>query len=135
MQITQPTSRPLSRYRGKARATKPVRGQKANVLSRLRQRLGDRLRGQTSRDVLVEHGLTLGENVFLGHRVYIDPRHCWLLEIGDRAVISPNTVILAHDASTRRQLGFSRLARVRIGREVYIGCAALILPGVSIGDG
>jgi len=105
------------------------------MLSRLRHRLGDRLRGEPNRDVLVRRGLSLGENVFLGDRVYIDPSHCWLVEIGDRTVISLNTIILAHDASTRRALGYSRLARVRIGADVYIGCASVILPGVSIGDG
>jgi maltose O-acetyltransferase len=107
------------------------------MLSSLRRRLGDRLRGEVNRDALVRRGLKLGRDVFLGDRVYIDPGHCWLIEIGDRTMITRSAVILAHDASTRRhrQVGYSRLARVHVGCDVFIGCAAIILPGVSIGDG
>jgi maltose O-acetyltransferase len=39
-----------------------------------------------------------------------------------------------HDASTRRHIGYSVVAPVRIGRRVYIGAGAVILPGVTIGD-
>lgn len=104
------------------------------MLSNLRRRLADRLRGRPNRDDLVNRGLKIGNGVFLGDGVYIDPGQCWLVEIGDRATISFETVILAHDASGRKQAGFTRVARVRIGRDVFIGCRAIILPGVTIGD-
>jgi maltose O-acetyltransferase len=101
----------------------------------LRRQLLDKLRGTPSRRMLVKRGLKLGREVFLGEGVYIDPGHCWLIEIGDASVISLKTVILAHDASSFGQLGFSRVARVCIGKGVFIGCGAVILPGVRIGDG
>ena len=107
----------------------------ATVLSSLHRRLIDKLHGHPNRDVLVKRGLKLGRNVFIGHGVYIDPSHCWLIEIGDDSKITLNTIILAHDGLPRERLGYSRIARVHIGREVFIGCGSIILPGVTIGDG
>jgi maltose O-acetyltransferase len=43
--------------------------------------------------------------------------------------------ILAHDASTKKHLGYTKVGRVAIGRDVFLGAGAIILPGVSIGDG
>ena len=42
--------------------------------------------------------------------------------------------ILAHDASTKMYLGYTRIAPVLIGNHVFIGERAIILPGVTIGD-
>jgi maltose O-acetyltransferase len=42
--------------------------------------------------------------------------------------------VLAHDAATRRHLGYSRVAPVRIGRRVFVGARSMVLPGVTIGD-
>jgi len=42
--------------------------------------------------------------------------------------------VLAHDASMKRRLGRTRVAPVAIGRRVYIGADAIVLPGVTIGD-
>ena len=58
--------------------------------------------------------------------------------IGDRTQIGPAAQIYAadhpRDAETRRAgLEFGR--PVRIGSDVWIGGAAIILPGVTIGDG
>jgi maltose O-acetyltransferase len=64
----------------------------------------------------------------------IDPDFCFLVSIGDGAQIAPRVHILAHDASTKAQLGVSRVGRVRIGRGAFIGAGSTILPGVTIGD-
>ena len=49
-------------------------------------------------------------------------------------MIAPAVMIFAHDAGMRLQVGYTRIAPVRIGARVYIGAAALILPGTVIGD-
>lgn len=105
-----------------------------DMLSALRRRLADKLRGYPSRERLVKRGLNLGDNVFLGDRAYIDPGHCWLISIGDDTRIANDTSILAHDASTRMHIGYTRLNRVSIGARVFIGTGATIMPGVTIGD-
>lgn len=66
--------------------------------------------------------------------VIIDPGHCWLIEMGDDVTLAPRVHVLAHDASTKRQLGYTRIARVTIGNNVFVGAGTIILPGVSIGD-
>ena len=42
--------------------------------------------------------------------------------------------VLAHDASTQIPLGVSKVGRVTIGNEVFVGRGTIILPNVTIGD-
>jgi maltose O-acetyltransferase len=103
-------------------------------LRQRRRRLLERLRGTPGAHFLEAEGLILGEGVYFGEGVRVDPAHCWLISIGSRTTIAPRVHILAHDASTRRTLGYTRIERVTIGEEVFIGANSLILPGVTIGD-
>lgn len=66
--------------------------------------------------------------------VIIDPGHCWLIEIGDNVTLAPYVHILAHDASTKKALGYTKIGRVVIGNNVFIGAGTTILPNVKIGD-
>jgi maltose O-acetyltransferase len=79
-------------------------------------------------------GLVVGENVFIGGGTFLDPDFTFLIRIGDRTTLSVGVTVLAHDASTRLKLGYSRVAPVAIGDRVFIGARAVILPGVTIGD-
>jgi len=109
-----------------------------------------------SRDILLERLGAMGEgsvirppffcdyayNIRLGDGVFLN-YNCVLLdvvtiEIGDRTQIGPAVQIYAadhpRDARLRRQsLEFGQ--PVTIGCDVWIGGGAIILPGVSIGDG
>lgn len=93
------------------------------------------LRGEVPTPVLVSMGMTVGQNFDRREGVVIDFAHCWLISIGDNVGIAPRAIILAHDASTLRRVGYTRVARVRIGDNVMIGAGAIILPGVTIGSG
>lgn len=42
--------------------------------------------------------------------------------------------LIAHDASHKRFIGYTRVGRITIGSMVFIGQRATILPGVTIGD-
>ena len=97
-------------------------------------RLRRRLHGMANVDALVARGLQLGREVYIGPRATIDPWHCWLIAIGDEATLAPGVQILAHDASTKRHLGWTRVGRVVIGRRVFIGAGSIILPDTTIGD-
>ncbi len=77
----------------------------------------------------------MGRNVFVGGGTILDPDFAFLISIGDDTVISLGVIVLAHDASTRRHIGYSRVAPVVIGSRVFIGARAVVLPGVTIGDG
>jgi maltose O-acetyltransferase len=98
------------------------------------RRLRLRLQGVVDADVLVARGLQLGHDVYIGPRAIIDPWHCWLITIGDEATLAPGVHLLAHDASTKRHLGWTRIGRVNIGRRAFIGSGSIVLPNTTVGD-
>jgi maltose O-acetyltransferase len=102
--------------------------------SSLRRRLAARLRGQVGVERLVAQGLQLGRAVYVAPTAYLDASHPWLIEIGDETLIGPWAIVLAHDTSTRLHTGHTLIGRVRIGRRVYVGHGAIILPGCNVGD-
>ena len=102
-------------------------------MSRIRD-LTLRVRGFPVPDRLRARGLRLGRDVYLGHGTVIDSGFLWLVSIGDETTLSAGVRVLAHDASMKRRLGRTCVAPVAIGRRVYIGAGAIVLPGVTIGD-
>ena len=85
-------------------------------------------------DALRRRGMKAGRNVNLMRGAFVDPSHCWHITIGDDVTIARNAIVLAHDASTKRYLGVTRIGKVDIGDRVFIGAGAIVLPGVRIGD-
>ena len=77
-------------------------------------------------------GVTIGKN-FDGPDSTIDYCFGHLVTIGDNVTIS-GTTILAHDGSTKKFLGYSKVAPVTIGSNVFIGYGCIVLPGVTIGS-
>lgn len=88
-------------------------------------------RGQL--EIAIANGLKIGRDCNVMGECIIDPGHCWLIEIGNRVTLAPRVHILAHDASTKRALGYTRLGAVSIGDDVFIGAGSIVLPGVTIG--
>ena len=85
-------------------------------------------------DNCIANGLTLGRNVTIMPGAFIDPRYSFLISIGDNCSISNGVIIIAHDASTYKFTdGYTKLGKVEIKENCYIGTNAIILPGVSIG--
>jgi len=89
----------------------------------------DRLRLQR----LMQNGLKVGKNVYIGPDVIFDSGYPYLIEVGDNCRISYATHVLAHDATAFRDLGINRIAPVRILEGTFIGIGVIILPGVTIG--
>jgi maltose O-acetyltransferase len=42
--------------------------------------------------------------------------------------------VLAHDASTKKFIGYTKVKNTIIGSNVFVGAGSLILPGVKVGD-
>lgn len=83
---------------------------------------------------LKARGLTVGDNFAMLDGVRLDWSHCWHITIGDDVTLAPDVRILAHDASTKRPLGYTRIGKVVIGDRVFIGAGSIVLPGVRIGS-
>lgn len=82
---------------------------------------------------LTLRGLILGRGVQIAGDFFIDPSHCYLISIGDNCTLSPNVRLIAHDASTKGLLGFTKIGKIEIRKNCYIGDSAIVLPGVTIG--
>ncbi len=87
--------------------------------------------GIYTQDELRAFGVKIGKNGDVLAK--IDVNHGYLVSIGDNPRIS-TCLILTHDGSTKMDLGYSRIGRVTIGDDVFIGANAIILPGVTIGN-
>lgn len=93
-----------------------------------------RIRGEVTTEVLIKKGLKVGSNFKRNEHCIIDQSHCWLIEIGNNVTLAPNVHILAHDASMWLDCGYTKIAPVCIGNNVFIGAGSIILPGVCIED-
>lgn len=93
-----------------------------------------RLRGEYTTEQLIKMGMKVGKNFGRLSGVILDPSHCWLIEIGNNVTMAPRVHILCHDASTKQFLNYTKIGRVTIGDNVFIGAESVILPGVTIGN-
>lgn len=98
------------------------------------RRIIRKFRGEMDVNALVNNGLKCGKNVFVNFGCIIDESFCFLIEIGDNVTLAPRVHILAHDASTKNSLGYTKVGRVSIGNSVFIGAGTIVLPGVKIGN-
>ncbi|MFR3769237.1 MAG: acyltransferase [Blautia sp.] len=105
---------------------------------RIKDKIIDRIReiltGGANIEKLKKRGLKVGNNLWLGYGVSIDWTFCELITIGNNCTITSKVHILAHDASTKKHLGYTKIGRVNIGDNVFIGVSTIILPNVQIGD-
>ncbi len=83
---------------------------------------------------LIDRGLSLGKNVEIISKFFFDPAHCFLISIGDNCTICPNVRLIAHDASTKTHLGYTKIGKITIEKDCFIGDSTIILPGVTIGS-
>jgi maltose O-acetyltransferase len=99
--------------------------------------------GEVGPDAVVEPPFhcDYGDNVTVGVRFYANAGcvflDCAPITIGDRVLLGPGVHLYAAthptDAETRRR-GLEYALPVTIGDDVWIGGAAVALPGVTIGD-
>lgn len=81
-----------------------------------------------------------GLNITVGKNVFINAGCCFQdqggIEVGDNTLIGHQVVIatINHDFLPENR-GNMTLSSVKIGKNVWIGAHATVLPGVTIGDG
>ena len=83
-------------------------------------------------ELLRKKGVVIGDNVHI-YNSSVDGNYGASVTIGNNVTIT-GTCILAHDASTKKALGYTKVGRVHIGNKVFIGYGSVILPETVIGD-
>lgn len=94
---------------------------------------------------IIKLGANIGKNV-----KFIEPIHQnifssepYLITIGDNTTISFDVVFCTHDGATRvlRNLATNEkekqtviYGKINIGKNCFVGCRSIIMPGVTIGD-
>lgn len=105
----------------------------SSMLHRILVKLGIRKPiDYNSIEYLRSRGVQIGDNVHILNSL-IDFDHGFLVSIGNNVTLT-GVRILAHDASTQIPLGVSKVGRVTIGDEVFIGQGAIVLPNTHIGS-
>lgn len=97
--------------------------------------LGNIIRKMLRKDAIsefVSRGGRIGGNANIFDTKF-DGLFPWLITIGDNVTLT-GVQILAHDASTKRNLGYTKIGKVSIGNDVFIGRGTIILPNVRIGN-
>lgn len=89
---------------------------------------------RSSLEIAIANGMKVGKDPNIQFGCILDPSHCWLIKMGDRVTLAPRVHVLAHDASTKRILGYTMIGGVTIGDDVFVGAGTIILPGTTIGD-
>ncbi len=93
-----------------------------------------RLNGELPISQLVKRGLTVGRNFHRQSGCFIDPSFCHLITIGNDVTFSKNVMLLAHDASTAKLLDYTKIGKISIGDNTFVGANVTVLPGVVIGN-
>lgn len=102
------------------------------MLYAMARKVKNKLRGGESIEEYRRQGIRIGENTHILNSK-LDPTHPFLIEIGDNCTLT-NCTVLAHDASTKKMIGYSKVGEVIIGNNVFIGHGSIILCGVHIGN-
>lgn len=75
------------------------------------------------------YNMDIGTNTHISRRAILDPSvNPQGIHVGDNTWITGNVIVLAHDASRAIKCD------TYIGKNCFIGCGSIILPGVVIGD-
>jgi len=105
------------------------------MLSYLRALYG-KLKDRKTKSYLEElqrDGLKLGKNVNIVDDFFFDRAHCYLISIGDNTTIAPCVRLVAHDASTKLYLGYTKFGKIDIKENCFIGHSVTVLCNVTIG--
>ena len=82
---------------------------------------------------LKKKGMAIGDNVHIMQGTILDVSRPFLIEIGSNVTIAPRCHILTHDASMNIFLKATRIGRVKINDNCFIGAGTIVLPNVTIG--
>ena len=107
-----------------------------NPIKKKLARLRLRILGYYTENDFRRSGATIGSDFRPARGFNLNLHDCWLVTIGNDVSTGPDVLFLAHDAAFRNnRFGYVRMAPIVVGNNVFIGARAIVMPGVSIGDG
>ena len=80
-----------------------------------------------------KNGMVIGKNFSMQKGVDIDSAFPWLVFIGNGVTLAPHSMILSHDGSTKNAIGYTKIGKVKIEDNVFIGAKSIVLPNTIIG--
>lgn len=83
---------------------------------------------------LLNNGLSIGKDFQMEKGCNIDANFPWLIDIGNNVTLASWVYLVAHDGASKKHIGYSKVGRINIGNNVFIGARSIVLPNVSIGD-
>lgn len=92
------------------------------------------------REYLINKGCKIGEDTRIHNSVSSFGSEPYLIEIGNNCTFAFEVMFFTHDGgvSVLNNLnmleGADKMARIRVGNNVFIGYRAIVMPGVIIGD-
>lgn len=108
------------------------------MIKKIFKRIMFKIRGISNEQLTLnanfKNGMKVGKNVYGLIGCTIDYGHSWLIEIGDDVIFAPEVYLLAHDTSTKRSTGYTKIGKIKIGNNCFIGARVTIMPNVEIGE-
>lgn len=83
---------------------------------------------------LINRGLKVGINLQMEKGCNIDANFPWMIDIGDNVTMSSWVYLVCHDGAAQKHVGYSKIGKIKIGDNVFIGARSIVMPNVSIGD-
>ena len=104
------------------------------MLERMKRIFSRKSREMVELEYRVAKGMHIGNNCHIYSSDTIDGIWPWLISIGDNVTLSTNVTILAHDASPNIVRCGTKLGKVEIGNNVFVGSGSIILCNTKIGN-
>lgn len=96
---------------------------------------------EQKRKYLIKHGSKIGSNTRILSDIDSFGSEPYLIEIGDKCLISRDVLFLTHDGGITVlnnlnlfEKRMDKLSRIIIGNNCFIGARSIIMPGVTIGN-
>lgn len=106
-----------------------------SLLSIVKRVINKKSPDQAAIEYAYQKGFKSGKNFLFNSGFPIDGNYPWLIEVGDNVTLATGVKLLAHDASTAKIPGVrTKIGRVTIGDNVFIGTNSIVLPNITIGS-
>lgn len=83
-----------------------------------------KIRGQQNIETLIQSGMKVGEQFWVGDDCSFDSSFCWLIQIGNKVTFSNRVRLIAHDASIHDFIFKTKIGRIIIDDYVFIGAGS-----------